>query len=66
MKNTKTMLVGLLVMFIQWLLCGVFGYLLSDATFREALTSVGTFAYMFLIGLLPTFTVCSDFYSELD
>lgn len=66
MKNTKTMLVALLVMTIQWLLCGFFGYTLGNVPFNEALTHVGTFAYLTVLGWVPTLIVCSDYYCTLN
>jgi len=65
MKNTKTLLMVLLVLFIEWLICGLIGHLLGDVSFKYALTHPGTFLFLIVLGWIPVGIVATDYYDTL-
>ena len=61
MKNTKTMILGIVVFFITWLLVALFGWLVSDITFKECFIHPATVFTMLIFGWIPALIVCADY-----
>ena len=60
MKSTKIMLAVLATLLIVWCVMGLIGYLLSDLSYRECMTSGGTMFLMLIIGWIPGVILGAD------
>jgi len=61
MKNTKTMILGIVVFFITWLLIALFGWLISDITYKECFVHSSVISTMIIFGWIPALIVCADY-----
>jgi FtsH-binding integral membrane protein len=66
MKSTKIMLAILATLLITWCVIGTIGYLLSDDTFKQSMSSGGTFFFMILFGWIPCIIIGADLDKSLE
>jgi hypothetical protein len=62
-KETKLMLCAIATFMVCHLLIGTISYLLSDISFKQALSSNSTFMITAILGIIPTVIVTIN-YSE--
>jgi|32_taG_2_1085360.scaffolds.fasta_scaffold67317_1 hypothetical protein len=60
MRHTKIMLAVIATALTTWLAFGTIGYLLSDITFKQILTSDAVLLSCLIIGWLPSVIVWFD------
>lgn len=60
MKNTKSMVAFIATTVLFWLFLGLIGYAVSDATFKECLSSMPMILIMFIFGWIPGVFVLND------
>ena len=65
MKSTKIMLAVIATFLITWCVMGLIGWLLSDLSFRDCMTSNPTIMIMLILGWIPCLFVASDLNNEL-
>lgn len=65
MKSTKIMLAVIATLIITWCVMGLIVYLLSDLSYRECMTNVGTLMFMLIFGWIPAIIIGADLDKEL-
>ena len=65
MKSTKTMLALIATFLTTWLFLGLIGYLVSDITYKECLTSNDLIFLMVIFGWVPSVIVWIDLAGDL-
>ena len=66
MKSTKIMLAVLATILITWCVMGLIGYLLSDLSYRDCMTSGGTLFLMLVFGWIPAIILGADLDKTLE
>lgn len=66
MKQTKIMLAVIATFLTTWCVMGLIGYLISDDTFKQSMSSGGTFFFMILFGWIPSIIVGADLDKSLE
>jgi undecaprenyl pyrophosphate phosphatase UppP len=66
MRNTKTMLVTMLTVFVTWILFGVLAMYCADSTFKEGLFDPVTLVLMLVVGWMPAIVVSTDYHTEQE
>ena len=66
MKSTKIMLAILATILITWCVMGLIGYLLSDLSYRDCMTSGGTLFLMLVFGWIPAIILGADLDKTLE
>ena len=60
------MLAVLATLLITWCVMGLIGWMLSDLSYRDCMTSGGTFFFMILLGWIPCIIVGADLDKTLE
>jgi hypothetical protein len=64
MKNTKLLIVGVSTLLITWMFFGLMVYLLSDMTYKEAMTCNAVIGLNLFIGWIPLILVLDDVHNH--
>lgn len=64
MKNTKLLIVGVSTLLITWMFFGLMVYLLSDITYKEAMTCNIVIGLNIFIGWIPPILVLDDVHNH--
>jgi hypothetical protein len=65
MKSTKIMLAIIATLLITWCVIGLIGWTLSDLSYRDCMTHIGTLFLMLFLGWIPAVIVGADINEQL-
>ena len=66
MKSTKIMLAIIATILLTWCVMGSIGWMLSDLSYKECMTSGGTLFLMLLFGWIPCIIIGADLDKTLE